>query len=80
MASSAARDPRDTDDSENDTDPKANDPDRNAKMILMTLIMILIEPISGADQYHVILIATSSISCNVIRGVDWLSDRSHATG
>ena len=49
-------------------------------MILMTLIMILIEPISGADQYHVILIATSSISCNVIRGVDWLSDRSHATG
>jgi hypothetical protein len=47
----------DPDDPENDTNRRADDPDRTPEMILMTLIMILIEPKSGADQYHVIPIA-----------------------
>lgn len=52
----------DTDDSENDTDQRADDPDRTRQMILLPLTMIPIEPKSGADQYHVIPIAGSSIS------------------
>lgn len=66
----AARRCRDADDPDNDTDRGADDPDRTSEMILMTLIMILIEPKSGADQYHVIPIAGTSITCNVILGAD----------
>ena len=49
-------------------------------MILMTLIMILIGPESGADQYHVIPIAGLSILGAAILGADWPSDRGHDAG
>ena len=75
-----ARPLRDTDDPENDTDCRADDPDRNPEMILMTLIMILIGPKSGADQYHVIPIAGSSVLCDAFLGAGWPSDRGHEAG
>jgi hypothetical protein len=42
-------------------------------MMLMTLIMILIEPKSGADQDHVIPIAGGSISRGAI--LPWIGTR-----
>ena len=49
-------------------------------MILMTLIMILIGPKSGADQYHVIPIAGRSIFRDTVSGATWRFDRGHAAG